>query len=329
MISHAGFNYMSYRRQNGVAVITALLLTTLAVTIVASLFWQQQVQVRSIENQRMQLQKQWILRGALDWAGLILRESYKSNDAYVSLQDAWAVGLAETRLDSYVENGRSDGEASDATIVGKITDAQSLFNLTNLSLRGEPVLITTDAFKKLLTLLRLDPALADATAKSVAKGQIREVSVGDVKQPEAASQLKFAHVEDLLAVPGFTPDIVEKLRGYVIFLPNSTSININTAPAEVLHATIKDLPLDQAQAFVQSRDKVPFIGVEDAKSQLESLGATPGSPPPFDVKSNYFLVDGKVKLNRAGLAVRALIERTTDATTRLPKTTILWIHENQ
>lgn len=64
-------------RQRGVAVITALLLTTLAITIVASLFWQQQVQVRSIENQRMQLQKQWILRGALDWARLILREDGK------------------------------------------------------------------------------------------------------------------------------------------------------------------------------------------------------------------------------------------------------------
>ena len=45
-------------RQRGIAVITALLLTTLAITIVASLFWQQQVQVRSIENQRLQLQKQ-------------------------------------------------------------------------------------------------------------------------------------------------------------------------------------------------------------------------------------------------------------------------------
>ena len=55
-------------QQHGVAVVTALLLTTLAVTIVASLFWQQQVQVRSIENQRLQLQKQWVLRGALDWA---------------------------------------------------------------------------------------------------------------------------------------------------------------------------------------------------------------------------------------------------------------------
>ena len=66
------------KKQRGVAVITALLLTTLAITIVSSLFWQQQVQVRSIENQRMQLQKQWVLRGALDWARLILREDDKS-----------------------------------------------------------------------------------------------------------------------------------------------------------------------------------------------------------------------------------------------------------
>ena len=34
-------------RQRGVAVITALLLTALAITVVTSLFWQQQVQVRS------------------------------------------------------------------------------------------------------------------------------------------------------------------------------------------------------------------------------------------------------------------------------------------
>ncbi len=51
------FSGCNKMRQNGVAVVTALLLTTLAITIVASLFWQQQVQVRSIENQRMQLQK--------------------------------------------------------------------------------------------------------------------------------------------------------------------------------------------------------------------------------------------------------------------------------
>ena len=105
-------------RQRGVAVITALLLTTLAITIVASLFWQQQVQVRSIENQRLQLQKQWIYRGALDWARLILREDAKSTNNIDDLKEAWAVPLAETPLDQYVENGRADTDASDASLSG-------------------------------------------------------------------------------------------------------------------------------------------------------------------------------------------------------------------
>ena len=84
-------------RERGVAIITALLLTTLAITIVASLFWQQQVQVRSIENQRLQLQTRWILRGALDWGMLILREDQKFSKNVDHLGEPWAVPLAETR----------------------------------------------------------------------------------------------------------------------------------------------------------------------------------------------------------------------------------------
>src|SRR4051812_22943483 len=88
-------------RQRGVAVVTALLLTTLAITIVASLFWQQQVQVRSIENQRLQLQKQWILRGALDFAVLILKEDGKHSavNAVDDLGEPWAVPMQDTPLD--------------------------------------------------------------------------------------------------------------------------------------------------------------------------------------------------------------------------------------
>src|SRR4051794_3492306 len=93
------------QHQRGVAVITALLLTTLAITIVASLFWQQQVQVRSIENQRMQLQKQWVLRGALDWARIILWVDQQNTGGVDNLTEEWAVPLASTPLDQYVENG--------------------------------------------------------------------------------------------------------------------------------------------------------------------------------------------------------------------------------
>ncbi|MFM8464112.1 MAG: type II secretion system minor pseudopilin GspK, partial [Burkholderiaceae bacterium] len=85
------------KKYRGVAVVTALLLTTLAVTIVASLFWQQQLQVRSIENQRLQLQQQWVLRGALDWARLILREDGR-NSVIDDLNEPWSTPLAPIQL---------------------------------------------------------------------------------------------------------------------------------------------------------------------------------------------------------------------------------------
>src|SRR3954467_11128396 len=102
--------FMRRRRQRGVAVITALLLTTLAVTIVASLFWQQQVQVRSMENQRLHMQIQWILRGTLDWITLIMRQDGRDNPNYTSLQGVWAVPLANTRIDQYIDRERVQGE---------------------------------------------------------------------------------------------------------------------------------------------------------------------------------------------------------------------------
>src|SRR4051812_46686485 len=140
-------------RQRGVAVVTALLLTTLAITIVASLFGQQQVQVRAIENQRLQLQKQGVLRGALDWARLILREDAKFSNVD-HLGEPWAVPLADTQLDQYVENGRIDGEASDAALSGNIIDAQSRYNLTGLCVNGVININEVVAFERLLVNLK-------------------------------------------------------------------------------------------------------------------------------------------------------------------------------
>ena len=157
-------------RQRGVAVVTALLLTTLAITIVASLFWQQQVQVRSIENQRFQLQKKWVLRGALDWAGLILREDQRTSQVD-HLGEPWAVNLGETRLDQYVENGRSDSDDSDASLTGQISDAQAKFNLTNLANNGVVDPHAVAIFARLLSNLRLDPSAAVRVAQQVALTQ--------------------------------------------------------------------------------------------------------------------------------------------------------------
>lgn len=325
-------------RQRGVAVITALLLTTLAITIVASLFWQQQVQVRSIENQRLQLQKQWILRGALDWASLILRADANTSQAD-HLGEPWAVPLADTRLDQYVENGRADSDASEATLSGGIIDAQSRFNLNDLvSGTGQVDMVQVALFQNLLSELRLNPSLAEAAAKAIAASRPIPLASGAVPQQAQQQQsqqtsgprpMKIEFLEDLLSVPGFTPEIIAKLRDFAIVLPGLTAINVNTAPVEVLAAklaTIDSLSAADAATLVSARESAYFKDVGDIKLRLNkelSMTASfgPSKLDDLSVSTNYFLVNGKVRMSRAALEVQALIRRD-GGTTR-----IIWIRQ--
>jgi general secretion pathway protein K len=351
----------SLKRQRGVAVVTALLLTTLAITIVASLFWQQQVQVRSIENQRLQLQKQWILRGALDWTRLILREDYRYSKGLDHLGEPWAVPLAETRLDQYVDNARSETDVPDAVLSGGVTDAQARFNLTNLALGGTPDPQEVMAFGRLLTNVRQNPGLALATANLMASAQTRETRTpqgqGGTQQVQGAQgtqgtqgqstqqpqgtqgtqgtqtqgmqastasdgvkPIQILHVDDLLAVPGFTPEALTAIRDFVIVLPKPTKINVNTAPAEVLAARIDTLSLPEATALVAGRQNTYFRNIPiDFKERLKGKQLPEAQ---LGVSTEYFLVNGNVRLSRATMRMQALIERK-DLNTR-----VVWIREN-
>ena len=351
------------RRQRGVAVITALLLTTLAVTIVASLFWQQQVQVRSIENQRTQLQKQWILRGAIDWARLILRSSGNQSQTD-TLSDPWAIPLQEVRLDDFVENGKQDAEASSAVLSGNIVDAHALFNLSNLTRGGPLSPPDVAAFARLLTNLQVPAAttLAQAAADyllsarapaappAAAAGTTANAGGADqivaptprkgvpatpsgIASTGGAQVMTLTQVNDLLAVDGFTLDTVNKLRDYVTVIGagKETNINVNTASAVVLAAVIPGLSTSDAATLVAGRERSSFKDIADFQSHLPASvtapNSTTGAATPLsglDVKSEHFLVNGKVKLNNAVLEIQSLVERPTHGG---PVKTV-WTREN-
>ena len=303
------------RRQRGVAVVTALLLTTLAVTIVASLFWQQQVQVRSVENQRLHLQTRWILRGALDWARLILRQDGIDSQGRVTRADGvWATPLAETRLDQYVERERVEGEDYDATLQGQIFDAQSRYNLSNLATIQTVGDDEVKAFAQLLTLLQLDAGLAQSAAQYAIQTKAAAQQAGTGRAPMA-----FQRVEDLLAV-GFPQAAVERLRDYVVVLPaatEATAVNLNTASAEVLAAVVEGMPLSEAQSLVASRKRTGLTesAVTKGRKKLTTL----------DVRSDYFLVLSQVRLDRAALESWSLIRRGDQS--RGYQTSVVWIRE--
>jgi general secretion pathway protein K len=295
-------------RERGVAIVTALLLTTLAITIVASLFWQQQVQVRSIENQRLQLQKQWVLRGALDWARLILREDAKYS-VIDDLNEPWAVPLSDTRLDRYVESAALRGDAGSAVLSGAIQDAQARLNLTNLATQGNVNQGEVQSFERLLSSLQQDPAVARATAQQLADSE--RAALND--NSGSRRPIGFVQVDDLLAVPGCTLQVLNAVRDYVIFLPVATPVNANTATPEVLAARLPGLSVSEANALTNSRQQSSFRDLADLAARL------PGKPASIDaslfsVASAYFLVNGRVTIRAATLQVQALVERQGAAT---------------
>lgn len=301
----------SHASQRGVAVITVLLLTTLAITIVTSLFWQQQVQVRSIENQRMQLQKQWILRGALDWARLILREDGKYS-AIDDLSEPWAVPLSETRMDQYVDAASRD-VAPSAMLSGAIHDAQARLNLTRLAASGQVLRTEVAAFERLLSALQQNPSLARVAAEQIAATQ-RHSETGT----DAARPISFMQVDDLLAVAGFTPAVIAAIRDDVIFLPRATPLNVNTANAPALVARLPDLSLSDASALIARRRTAAFVDLNDFNTRIPGVESDPDQ---LSVATRFFLVNGRVSMREAVMQIQALIERQ-GAMTRL-----LWVRE--
>jgi len=303
-------------RERGVAVITALLLTTLAISIVASLFWQQQVQVRSMENQRLHLQTKWILRGALDWATLVLFQDGIDHPNYTSLDQVWATPLADTRLDQYVERERVEGENFDATLSGNITDACSRYNLYNLATgRGQLEPTQVAILGRLLRNLQLDSGLARRVAGFASAG-MPAVAPPDGSDPAAQAQqvpvtgapIKILQVDDLLGVQGVTPAIVERLRPFVTVLPGTTPVNVNTAPAEVL-AAVLDISVSEANTLIVRRKQAAWRDYNNFKAQVAQNRNIPSNNV-VDTKSEWFLVESHIRLDRAALDAQALIQRS-------------------
>ena len=308
---------MKLRRQRGVAVITALLLTTLAVTIVASLFWQQQVQVRSMENQRLQLQTRWIVRGALDLSRLVLYQDFLDSPNFTQAGGVWATPLEETRLDDYIERERAEAENFNATLSGKMIDAQSRYNLANLAVNHVIAPEQVKVFERLLTNLRLDPSLAQAVADQVANAQVALPPA-----PATAQKLiDLLRVEDLLTVSGFTPAMVEQLRDFVIILPKrDTELNVNTVSPELMAAMVESLSLSEAAALVNNRKRTYYLRLTDFDDLPQIKGKLVAK---HGIKSSYFLAYSRVRLDRAALDTQSLLERAPNGIT-----TVAWIREN-
>jgi len=299
----------------------ALFVAAIATVIVSGLFWRHFVLLRTVENQQLVSQSRLLLHGALDWACAILRED-AATTSYDSLAEPWAQPLAETRLDQL---GESSALASQASMSGSIEDAQSRLNLRNL-VRADGSIDTLQV--AMLARLASELSLPEPTAQLIAVylGQAFAPSTAAVDpgaQP-SSRPLPLVFPEDVARVPGVDPAAGPRLAPYVAVLDDRTPVNFNTAPAEVIAATIEGLSLSNARALVGDRDRIPFRNTGDIRNapQLHNVSFSDND---VTVASRYFFVHGEIKLQRADTRMEALVKRAPAG--QFAPVDILWERE--
>lgn len=291
--------------QRGTAVVMAMLIVAAAATLVSGALWQQSALIRETENEQQYAQARWLIRGAIDWAGVILRE-----DARTSSVDhpgePWAVPLADTRLNE------NDGRPA-AFLAGGIEDEQAKFNLRNLVGEKDIEPRELSALRRLLASLRINEAFAEAISERV----VESVRAAVAQRPA----LGLVAVEELLAVDGLDATAFERLRPYVTVLPEPTPVNTNTASAEVLASQFAEFGVLDARRVVAARENAYFKDLGDARSRLTDAGATDAASVPLAVATRYFAVEGNVSYGNARLRARALVKREGN------RLDVLWLKE--
>jgi len=135
--------------------------------------------------------------------------------------------------------------------------------------------------------------------------------LADADTNAGVAPLQMTSVDSLLDVPGYTPEIVARLRPFVTVLPTTTALNMNTASAEVIAATVPGMNVSSAQALVARRETVFFHNVSDVQLALGGAGVQNVAldPSQLDVNSSYFIVHGRIEHERAEIDRTTLVYR--------------------
>jgi len=284
-----------HARQRGAAILVALLTVVFVALFATSAFWYQWREIETESAERSRIQANWILTGARDWGRAILREDARTGGTD-NLTEAWAAPMPDTPLSAFLAlDTTTTDTAANAFIAIQINDLQARLNITNLigdSSIAKPAL---QSFTKLFTLLELEPAQLNLLVESLTalSGQ--------------ASSL-MPHRTEQLARLGLTSQTISVLKPYVTLLPETTPLNINTASAIVICASIESLDLASAQQLVVARDSTPFRSMKEAVKVLGDTGDQLADGR-HSVASRYFELNTRLRLDQSVVSERAVLFR--------------------
>lgn len=211
------------KRQHGVALISVLLVLSLALLLVGGLLRSHRLLLHSSAQQLQQVQLRQLGLAGEDWARVVLESSGIKPSGPVDLSQDWALLWPVLEVDG-------------AELHIGIEDLSGRLNLNGLLALGQVDQVTLGRWTRLLALLDLPPLALP--------------QVGPVQE---LSQLRL--------LPGIDGQTLRSLEPWVVLLPKDARLNVNTAPQRLL-MTLDGMEAGVAEALVNQRRNAPYASVQ-------------------------------------------------------------------
>jgi general secretion pathway protein K len=292
------------KRQRGVALLTAILVMTLAVILAFAVLESSQLQIQSNSTAQAAERARQLGIGLEDWALLLLARDEDARAGVDSRNDAWAAGLPPIPVPGGV-------------LQGSLEDQNGKLNINNLvSTDATLTRMSKQRFARLLQVLELPPdLLANFTdyldADGESSGGAEDLQYLGMTPARRAANRPIISIGELANVPGCTPEVLEKLAPHIAALPSGSALNINTATIEVLMSLHEGISA-QLAARINAQDHANYSSVGELVTEMDRSGIRllPDMQIGLSVQSQYFIAHAAIKLERTVFVMHSEIVRT-------------------
>jgi general secretion pathway protein K len=324
------------KQQQGVALLTALLIVFLASLIATELAGLQQLAIRRSTLLQHQQQARLYTLGAEQWAMTLLIRDASSGDTDHPGED-WAIlppafpvqgGSITGRIEDLqgrfninnlliATTNPSDSSTTDNSNQTQNEDTQGNTNPTNdidVGRNIDPVQFK--ALQRLLETLDLESNIAQAIADWLDPDQEAlfpdgaEDGIYTNRDPAyLTADRPLASISELRLIAGVDQETYAELSPYICALPPGTALNVNTVLAPVLAAASDGISLNKAEDRVKDRNKQGYDSV-DAFLSANQFGTQGLTRDKLAVSSRFFLMTAEANVGEGRAALRSILERT-------------------
>ena len=305
--------FITGTRQQGVAIITALLIVTIAATVSMTISTRLQLDVRRTGNVIAQDQADFYLFAAEEWSQRILRQD-KKDSTVDGLTEVWATELPPLPVPG-------------GSIQGTLTDLHSCININSL-MEGNAVNASTQTrlnqlFNNLGITGNFTQAISDWIDTDLETSNPNGAEDGyylNLEQPYRTANTPLQSLSEIRLIKGFEDsEIYNTVKDHLCaFIANSNdvTINVNTASIEVLKSLSSEMTEQLATDIIERRDEELFDNIKEFTS-FAKLGTIIKDTTKLSTSSDYFLLRTQAIIGQANKVMYSIIYRDNDGKTEI------------